>query len=59
MNAAWVLVGIMVWVWACWSAVILYLDYRARRRHRDMIDARAWREKVEAMRRIHDQDGAA
>ena len=50
---------IIVIVWAISASAVLWVDHRARRRHRDLIDARAWAEKVAAMRRIHDQDGAA
>jgi hypothetical protein len=45
----WVLIGI----------TIAALDARIRRTHQLHLDTRAWTEKVDAMRRMHDQEGEA
>lgn len=49
----------IVAIWAVLTVTILVLDGLARRQHREHLEARDWREKVDAMRRMHDQDGAA
>jgi len=36
-----------------------WVDMQLRRSHRHHLDTRAWREKVEAMRRMHDEEGDA
>ena len=46
-------------VWAAWVAYILLSDRHARRTDADNLEMRAWREKVDAFRRLSDQDGDA
>jgi hypothetical protein len=46
-------------IWAVLTGIIMVLDSRQRRRHRELLEVRAWREKVEAMRRLNDLEGDA
>jgi len=49
----------IVALWAALTLTMLVMDGQARRRDREQLEVRAWREKVDAMRRMHDEDGAA
>ena len=49
----------IVALWAALTLTMLVMDGNARRRDREHLEVRAWREKVDAMRRMHDEDGAA
>ena len=46
-------------IWAVLTGIIMFIDGRERRRHRELLEVRAWREKVEAMRRLNDLEGDA
>jgi hypothetical protein len=46
-------------LWAILTLAVLVLDGRARRDERLRLEVRDWQEKVDAMRRLHDEDGAA
>ena len=46
-------------IWAVLTGTIMVIDSRERRRDRELLEVRAWQEKVDAMRRMHDEDGAA
>ena len=45
--------------WALRGLVFLAVDARIRARHREMLEVRDWQEKVQAMRRMTDQEGDA
>jgi hypothetical protein len=45
-------------LWAVLTLVVV-MDGRARRDERLRLEVRDWQEKVDAMRRMHDEDGAA
>jgi hypothetical protein len=49
----------IVALWAALTLTMLVMDGNARRRDRELLEVRAWQEKVDAMRRMHDEDGAA
>jgi hypothetical protein len=59
MNAVWIVLFAIFALWGFIAAVIVGLDQVARRRYREQLDVRDWTEKVEAMRRLVDEDGAA
>jgi hypothetical protein len=46
-------------IWAVLTGIIMFIDGRERRRQRELLEVRAWREKVEAMRRLNDLEGDA
>jgi hypothetical protein len=46
-------------IWAVLTGIIMVIDGRERRRQRELLEVRAWREKVEAMRRLNDLEGDA
>jgi type VI protein secretion system component VasK len=46
-------------IWAVWVAYILLSDWHARRTNADALSMREWRDKVDAFRRLTDQDGDA
>jgi len=45
--------------WLLVGLVIAVMDARIRREQSMALDTRAWQEKVDAMRRIHEQEGDA
>jgi diketogulonate reductase-like aldo/keto reductase len=57
--------------WIVWTSAIILIpwmtlgltyaiaDSMAARRHRELLEVRDWQEKVEAMRRLQDQEGDA
>ena len=54
----WILgIAVLGWLWL--SLLIAYIDWRTGLEHRQNLELRAWREKVDAMRRIHDREGDA
>ena len=59
MNAVWIVLFAIFALWGFIAAVIVGVDQVARRRYREQLDVRDWTEKVEAMRRMVDEDGAA
>jgi hypothetical protein len=59
MNAVWIVLFAIFALWGFIAAVIVGVDQVARRRYREQLDVRDWTEKVEAMRRLVDEDGAA
>jgi hypothetical protein len=38
------------------AATVVWLDARRQSKHRNMLDTRAWAEKVAAMRRMTEED---
>jgi Flp pilus assembly protein TadB len=59
MNAVWLVIIAIFALWGVAAAAVGWIDAKKRRRHQHMLQTRDWQEKVEAMRRMHDQDGAA
>jgi hypothetical protein len=59
MNAVWLVIIAIFAVWGVAAAAVGWIDAKERRRHAYMLQTRDWQEKVEAMRRMQDQDGAA
>jgi hypothetical protein len=59
MNAALLIPLFIIALWAILSLAVLAVDWREGRRHREHLQTRAWQEKVDAMRRLQDQEGEA
>ena len=59
MNAVRWFVILTLSMWVFWGVVIGIADSMLRRRYRQQLQTRAWREKVDAMRRLQDRDGDA
>jgi len=49
----------IVSLWAILTTLVVLGDGLERRRHREADEVAMWRAKVDAMRRMHDEDGAA
>ena len=45
--------------WLGIALTIAYLDWKLRLEDRDRLEIRDWQEKVEAMRRLQDEEGSA
>jgi hypothetical protein len=59
MNAVWiVLLGIFA-VWGAAAIMLGFADWLVRRRYLEQLETRDWTEKVEAMKRLQDQEGDA
>jgi hypothetical protein len=58
MNAVWLVLIAIFALWGLIAAVIVGVDQVARRRYREQLEVREWTEKVEAMRRLTDEEGA-
>ena len=56
-TVAWTIVGIIVAGWVLITIVAGIADAMVRRRIRELDELHAWREKVEAMRRLNEQEG--
>jgi uncharacterized membrane protein len=57
-----ILVGTMLGILAGWGVLALWtvgVDSVERRRHDLLVQARDWDRKVQAMRRIYDEEGNA
>jgi hypothetical protein len=59
MNAVWIVVLGIFAVWGAAAMMLGVADWLVRRRYLEQLETRDWTEKVEAMRRIHDQEGNA
>jgi hypothetical protein len=59
MNAAWLVIITMFVLWGIGALSVFTIDAVERRRHRLNLELRDWREKVEAMKRMHDREGDA
>ena len=59
MSLGWFVVFIIVVLWGLMSLYILLADGRDRRRWQQQLELRDWAEKVEAMKRLQDQEGDA
>ena len=54
----WVLVGLLAG-WTSLALIVAYGDWKLRLEDRHRLEMRDWQEKVDAMRRMHDEDGEA
>jgi hypothetical protein len=54
----WIFAGIAAG-WLSLTLFIAYADFKLRLEDRQRMQTRDWQEKVDAMRRMQDQDGAA
>jgi hypothetical protein len=59
MNAAWLIVALIVTIWALAVLTLSIGDALLRHRERQQLQTRDWAEKVEAMRRMVDREGDA
>ena len=58
-SAAWFVVLLILALWGAGAMAVGFADAMYRRRQREMLDIRDWREKVDAMRRLQDAEGDA
>ena len=59
MNAVWVVIFAIFTVWGILALMVTIADWMVKRSYEISLETRAWEEKVEAMRRMVDEDGAA
>jgi hypothetical protein len=59
MNAAAILILIIVAAWLILTAAVTFVDQKEKRQHAYMLEVRDWQEKVDAMRRLQDEEGEA
>jgi hypothetical protein len=59
MNAAYALVILIIGLWGAAVLMLTLADTIQRRRVEARDELAEWRRKVDAMRRLHDEDGAA
>ena len=55
-TLAYALIALSV-LWTIVTLIVLTADRLAQRRYELMLETRAWTEKVDAMRRLHDREG--
>ena len=55
---AWILLGLLAG-WLTLAMALAYADWKLRLEDRYRIQTRDWQEKVDAMRRLQDEDGEA
>jgi hypothetical protein len=58
MTALYVLFAILA-AWSVVSGILLVIESHMAARQREHLETRAWKEKVDAMRRMIDEDGEA
>ena len=59
MNAAWTVVLLIVVIWGFGLMTVSISDWMVRRRYSEQLQIRDWQEKVDAMKRLQDQEGNA
>ena len=59
MNAVLVVIFAIFTVWGILALMVTIADWMVKRSYEISLETRAWEEKVEAMRRMVDEDGAA
>jgi hypothetical protein len=59
MNGALLIPAVIIALWILLSLIIGYQDHRDRRARDLHLELRAWQQKVDAMRRMADQEGDA
>jgi hypothetical protein len=58
MTALYVVFAILA-AWSVLSGILLVIESHMAARQREHLETRAWKEKVDAMRRMTDQEGEA
>jgi hypothetical protein len=59
MNAVWLVVLFIFAVWGLAVLTLVIADELVKCQHHDNLKTRDWTEKVDAMRRLQDQEGDA
>ncbi len=59
MSPAWLVVAFILALWALSVLTMTIADELLKRRHQANLQTRDWTEKVEAMRRLQDEEGSA
>jgi purine-cytosine permease-like protein len=59
MSAAWFVVLLILAIWGVGVTALTVADWLVRRRYSEQLEVRDWREKVDAMRRLTDEEGNA
>jgi uncharacterized membrane protein len=59
MNAAWLVLIAIVVLWAVVVTMLQIADWIVQRKYVERLQTRDWEEKVQAMRRMQDQEGEA
>ncbi len=59
MSWWWVAAWILASAWTGWFLALGWYDARLRREHLHRLEVRDWQEKVQAMRRLQDEEGDA
>jgi hypothetical protein len=59
MSAAWFVVLLILAIWGVGVTALTVADWMVRRRYSEQLEVRDWREKVDAMRRLTDEEGNA
>jgi hypothetical protein len=59
MSRAWLVVALIFAFWTLSFLTMAIADELLKRRHQANLQTGDWTEKVEAMRRMQDEDGAA
>jgi len=54
----WLMVGLFAG-WLSLAIIIAYADWKLRLEDRYRLEIREWQEKVDAMRRLQDEEGSA
>jgi len=59
MNAVWVVIFAIFALWGVAALMVGIADWMVKRSYEISLETRAWEEKVQAMRRMLDQEGDA
>ena len=59
MSPAWLVVALILALWALSVLTMTIADELLKRRHQANLQTRDWQEKVDAMRRLQDREGEA
>jgi len=59
MNAAWTVVLLIFVIWGFGLMTVSIADWMVRRQDSEQLQIRDWQEKVDAMKRLQDQEGNA
>ena len=59
MSAVWVVIFAIFTVWGILALMVTIADWMVKRSYEISLETRAWEEKVEAMRRLQDEEGSA
>jgi hypothetical protein len=59
MNAVWLVILVILAGWGVVAGLVLVFDAYYRKQYREQLEVRDWKDKVQAMRRMHDREGDA